>query len=55
MAKEMHSLEKNKSDIGTSLTAQWFWLHASNAGGVGSIIGGELRSHMPRGVAKFFF
>ena len=33
----------------TSLAAQWLRLHASTAGGLGSISGQELRSHMPSG------
>ena len=32
---------------GTSLAVQWLGLHASNAGGSGSIPDGKLRSHMP--------
>ena len=32
--------------VGTSLVAQWFRLHAPNAGGTGSIPGQGTRSHM---------
>ena len=46
--------------MGTFLVVLWLRLHASNAGAVGSIPGrgtkiphgGELRSHIPCGVAK---
>ena len=31
---------------------QWLRLHASDAGGLGSILVWELRSHMPCGIAK---
>ena len=42
-----------KRDAGTSLAGQWLRLHASKAGGTSSFsLVGELRSHMPRGVAK---
>ena len=35
-------------DSGTSLAAQWLRLSASAAGGMGSILAGELRSCIPR-------
>ena len=35
-----------------SLVVQWLRLHSSTAGGMGSISGGELGSHMPHGLAK---
>ena len=38
--------------MGTSLAVQWLGLHASTAGGVGSIPGWGLGSHMLRGEAK---
>ena len=34
------------------LSSQWSRLHASNAGGTGSIPAGELRTHIPFGIAK---
>ena len=34
--------------LGTSLAVQWLRLHAPNAGGPGSILGPETRSHMPQ-------
>ena len=37
---------------GNYLAVQWLGLHASTAGGPGSIPGGELRPRKPRGVAK---
>ena len=37
---------------GTSLVVQWLRLRASTAGGMGSIPGLELRSHMPRSRKK---
>ena len=38
---------------GTSLVVQWLWLHAANAGGVGSIPGwGTKIPHPMRGVAQ---
>ena len=43
---------QRKTIFGTSLAVQWLRPHASNAGGVGSIPGQELRSHMPRGTAE---
>ena len=33
--------------IGTSLVVQWLRFHAPNAGGLGSIPGQGVRSHMP--------
>ncbi|KAJ8798275.1 hypothetical protein J1605_001400 [Eschrichtius robustus] len=39
---------------GTSLAVQWLRLHASIAGGTGSIPGRELRPHMPHDTGKKF-
>lgn len=38
--------------VGTSLAVQWIRGHGSNAGGGGSILLRELKSHMPHSVVK---
>ena len=43
---------KQSGEKGTSLAVQLLRLCALNAGGMGSIPGGELRSHRQHGVAK---
>ena len=46
--EEMMGINSIKGSLqGTSLAVQWLGLHASNAGGSGSVPGGKLRSHMP--------
>lgn len=44
-------LEVKLKATGTSLAVQWLRLPASKAGGVGSVLGGDIRSHMPQGTA----
>ena len=39
-------------DSGTSLVVQWLGFHTPSTEGLGSILVGELKSHMPPGVAK---
>ena len=45
---------KDKTNLQTSLVAQWLRLWASNAGGLGSIPGRVASSHMLCSVAKRF-
>ena len=46
---------RNMKNYGTSLVVQWLRLCASTAGSTGLITGQELRSWVPRGMAKIFF
>ena len=41
-----------KGGVGPPLAVWWFRLCPPKAEGMGSILGWELRSHMPQGVAK---